>query len=144
MSLAGRGLPQGLVSDLPVSGMDLPPTLLSLAGLPVPDSWPGRNLLPALAGKLDIGEAFTEWSDEKSEKFGQLARSVSGRRKEIVCGQVIQERFEIAPEGPTEMQGTVASEGVKGIRQVLSREFARDIGPYEYSHGPRDLASMPL
>ncbi|HEX4962013.1 MAG TPA: sulfatase-like hydrolase/transferase, partial [Thermoanaerobaculia bacterium] len=50
--LLGPGLPQGLVSDLPVSSLDLTPTLLSLAGLPVPESWPGRNLLAALAGKL--------------------------------------------------------------------------------------------
>ena len=71
--LSGPGLPKGLVSDLPVSSLDLPPTLLSLAGLPVPDSWPGRDLKAALAGKLEIREAFAEWSDEESEKFGNLA-----------------------------------------------------------------------
>jgi arylsulfatase A-like enzyme len=71
--LSGPGLPEALVSDLPVSSMDLPPTLLSLAGLPVPASWLGRDLVAALAGKLEIGEAFAEWSDEESEKFGGLA-----------------------------------------------------------------------
>ncbi|HYU31622.1 MAG TPA: sulfatase-like hydrolase/transferase [Thermoanaerobaculia bacterium] len=71
--LQGPGLPHGLVSELPVSSMDLPPTLLSLAGVPAPRSWPGRDLLAALAGKLPIQEAFAEWSDEKSEKFGKLA-----------------------------------------------------------------------
>jgi len=71
--LLGPGLPKKLVSDLPVSSMDLPPTLLSLAGVPVPASWPGRDLTAALAGKLEIGEAFSEWSDEQSEKFGNLA-----------------------------------------------------------------------
>jgi arylsulfatase A-like enzyme len=71
--MLGPGLPKALVSDLPVSSMDLPPTLLSLADIPVPDSWPGRDLVAALAGKLDVREAFAEWSDEKSEKFGRLA-----------------------------------------------------------------------
>jgi arylsulfatase A-like enzyme len=71
--LLGPGLPKGLVSDLPVSSMDLPPTLLALAGVRVPDSWPGRDLAAALEGSLDIGEAFSEWSDEESEKFGGLA-----------------------------------------------------------------------
>jgi len=64
--LRGPGVPKGLVSDLPVSSLDLPPTLLALAGLPAPDSWPRRNLMAALAGKLDVREAFAEWSDEES------------------------------------------------------------------------------
>jgi arylsulfatase A-like enzyme len=68
-----RGVPRALASDLPVSSLDLPPTLLSLAGLPVPDSWPGRDLTAALAGKLEVREAFSEWSDEESDKFGGLA-----------------------------------------------------------------------
>ncbi|HEX6902478.1 MAG TPA: sulfatase-like hydrolase/transferase [Thermoanaerobaculia bacterium] len=71
--LSGPGLPKGLVSDLPVSSLDLPPTLLSLAGLPVPDSWAGRDLTAALAGKREVGEAFAEWSDEEGDKFGHLA-----------------------------------------------------------------------
>jgi arylsulfatase A-like enzyme len=71
--LLGPGLPKGLVSDLPVSSMDLPPTLLSLAGVPVPGSWQGRDLVAALAGKLEIREAFAEWSDEQSQGFGRLA-----------------------------------------------------------------------
>jgi arylsulfatase A-like enzyme len=71
--MLGPGLPKALVSELPVSSMDLPPTLLSLAGVPVPDSWAGRDLVAALAGKLEVREAFAEWSDEKSEKFGRLA-----------------------------------------------------------------------
>jgi arylsulfatase A-like enzyme len=71
--LLGPGLPKGLVSDLPVSSLDLPPTLLSLAGVPAPTSWPGRDLPAALAGKLEIREAFAEWSDEESPSFGRLA-----------------------------------------------------------------------
>ncbi|HEV8581718.1 MAG TPA: sulfatase-like hydrolase/transferase [Thermoanaerobaculia bacterium] len=71
--MLGPGLPQGLVSDLPVSSMDLPPTLLSLAGVPVPDSWQGSDLMAALAGKIEMREAFAEWSDEESKSFGHLA-----------------------------------------------------------------------
>ncbi|HEX5720423.1 MAG TPA: sulfatase-like hydrolase/transferase [Thermoanaerobaculia bacterium] len=74
--LSGPGLPRALASDLPVSSLDLPPTLLSLAGLPAPESWPGRDLLAALDGKLEVREAFAEWSDEKSERFGGLAYRV--------------------------------------------------------------------
>lgn len=71
--MTGPGLPKGLASDLPVSSLDLPPTLLSLAGVPVPDSWAGRDLMAALAGTIEVREAFAEWSDEKSERFGDIA-----------------------------------------------------------------------
>ncbi|HJX28776.1 MAG TPA: sulfatase-like hydrolase/transferase [Thermoanaerobaculia bacterium] len=71
--LSGPRMPEALASDLPVSSLDLPPTLLSLAGLRAPDSWPGRDLTAALAGKTNVREAFAEWSDEKSAAFGGLA-----------------------------------------------------------------------
>lgn len=71
--MQGPGLPKALASDLPVSSLDLPPTLLALAGVPIPPAWPGRNLQSALAGKAEVAEAFAEWSDETSEKFGHLA-----------------------------------------------------------------------
>jgi N-acetylglucosamine-6-sulfatase len=71
--LQGPGLPRGSVSDLPVSSLDLPPTLLALAGLTPPTDWPGRELTAALAGKIAIQETFAEWSDEESEQFRDLA-----------------------------------------------------------------------
>lgn len=71
--ISGPGLPDGLASDLPVSSLDLPPTLLALAGLPVPDAWPGRDLTAVLAGRIEVREAFSEWSDEESEVFGGVA-----------------------------------------------------------------------
>jgi arylsulfatase A-like enzyme len=70
--MLGPGLPKGLVSDLPVSSLDLPPTLLALAGLTPPGSWPGRDLTAALAGRLQIQEAFAEWSAEESPTSGRL------------------------------------------------------------------------
>ena len=71
--LAGPGVPAGQVSQLPVSSIDLPPTLLSLAGLAAPEPWPGRDLMAALAGRIEVREAFAEWADEGSERFGALA-----------------------------------------------------------------------
>jgi arylsulfatase A-like enzyme len=71
--MTGPGLPKGLASDLPVSSLDLPPTLLSLAGVRAPDGWTGRDLTAALTGKIELREAFAEWSDEESDAFGKLA-----------------------------------------------------------------------
>lgn len=71
--MKGPGLPRALVSDLPVSSLDLPPTLLALAGLTPPTDWPGRELTAALAGRIAIQETFAEWSDEESAQFRDVA-----------------------------------------------------------------------
>lgn len=86
--LAGPGLPRALASDLPVSSLDLPPTLLALAGVPAPESWPGRDLTAALAGRLEVRETFAEWSDEKSDAFGHLAyRAVRTPKHKLIVWQ---------------------------------------------------------
>ena len=58
-----------------VSSLDLPPTLLTLAGLKAPAAWPGRDLQPALHQATAAGfeAAYSEWVDNKSTPFGHLA-----------------------------------------------------------------------
>ena len=60
---------------MPASSLDLPPTMLRMAGLTPPKEWPGRDLTPVLRGRKDHGvtEAVCEWADNKSKEFGQLA-----------------------------------------------------------------------
>ena len=43
-----RGLKPGSVVKGQVGGIDLAPTLIDLAGVPVPPSWKGRSLVPAM------------------------------------------------------------------------------------------------
>jgi N-acetylglucosamine-6-sulfatase len=50
LMIRGPGVPGGEV-DQPVLNVDLAPTLLELAGLPVPDSVDGRSLVPFLRGR---------------------------------------------------------------------------------------------
>lgn len=126
--MSGPGLPEALVSDLPVSSLDLPPTLLSLAGVPVPDFWPGRDLKAALTGKLEIGEAFAEWSDEESEKFGQLAyRAVrTPAHKLIVWKDPARgdELYDLSAD-PAEAHNLAADPAAREVlRDLRSRLFA--------------------
>jgi len=125
--LSGPGLPKALVSDLPVSSLDLPPTLLSLAGLPVPDSWPGRDLVAALAGKLAIREAFSEWSDEKSESFGRLAfRAVrTPTHKLIVWKDPARgdELYDLASD-PAETRNLIADPAAQEVLRDLRSRLA--------------------
>ena len=47
----GPGIKQGITPDQFVSNIDLAPTFLDLAGLPVPDSMQGRSIAPLLRGE---------------------------------------------------------------------------------------------
>ena len=59
----------GHVHEL-VSLIDLPPTLLEAAGLPIPDSMQGRSILPLLRGEVP------DWPEEI---FAQISESEVGR-----------------------------------------------------------------
>jgi N-acetylglucosamine-6-sulfatase len=56
-------------SDAPVSSLDIPATLLALAGVAPPKGWGGRDLRPVLAGraKHGIDYAVSEWADTESQ-----------------------------------------------------------------------------
>jgi arylsulfatase A-like enzyme len=72
-------------SDLPVSTLDVPPTVLALAGLAPPASWSGRNLLPALRDpQAGPTEAFAEWADEGGRFGAQAHRLVRTARHKLI------------------------------------------------------------
>ncbi|HEY0076127.1 MAG TPA: sulfatase-like hydrolase/transferase [Abditibacteriaceae bacterium] len=62
-------------SNAPVSSLDLPSTFLQLAGVTPPTTWSGRDLRALLRGEKNHGitEAFCEFADNQSERFGELA-----------------------------------------------------------------------
>ncbi len=69
-ALCGPGLDGGGRIQELVSLVDLPPTLLDAAGLPVPDEMQGRSIMPLLHGGGD------EWPEEV---FIQISESQVGR-----------------------------------------------------------------
>jgi arylsulfatase A-like enzyme len=70
MALSGPGFDQGGRLKQLVSLVDMPPTLLDAAGLPVPDSMQGHSILPLLNGRTE------GWQEEA---FIQISESQCGR-----------------------------------------------------------------
>jgi arylsulfatase A-like enzyme len=122
LMMAGPGLPHGVSSDLPVSSMDVPPTLLALAGVPPPETWQGRDLTAALAGRVEVREAFAEWSDEASEKFGDAAFRVvrTPAHKLIVWKDPArgEELYDLASD-PAEARNLIADPAAQSVLRDL-------------------------
>ncbi|MER7367074.1 sulfatase-like hydrolase/transferase [Nonomuraea wenchangensis] len=70
LALRGPGFDGGGAIARPVSTLDLPPTLLAAAGLPVPEEMQGRSFLPLLR------DARADWPEEV---FFQVSESEVGR-----------------------------------------------------------------
>lgn len=75
-AFCGPGFDAGGRIDELVSLIDLPPTLLDAAGLPVPQDMQGRSILPLLRGNR------TEWPDDVFVQISesQVARAVRTKR----------------------------------------------------------------
>jgi uncharacterized sulfatase len=67
-----QGLRQTGKTDALVSLMDIMPTLLDAAGLPLPEDLDGRSLLPLLSGKDPSGHDFLVWLGLESRTWGFL------------------------------------------------------------------------
>lgn len=65
--------PKGQVIDDPVALLDLGPTVLDWAGVPRPDGWVGRSLLPYLRGQGDPDRAvLTVWHGSAAIRKGDF------------------------------------------------------------------------
>lgn len=74
------------ISELPASSLDVPVTLLALAGIQPPAAWSGRDLLAAVRRdpKNGLEDAFVEWADEVGERWPPYRLVRTPRHKLIV------------------------------------------------------------
>ena len=72
----GPGIESDQVVESPVSLLDLPPTLLDLAGIDVPDEMQGHSLVPELTGRDGRPDGASERPDAA---FVQISESQTGR-----------------------------------------------------------------
>jgi len=130
-------LPQGRRDDRLVSTLDLLPTILELAGAPVPGRLPGRSLLPALLGRegqwrdrvVGVGEGLrADGPDGGSRRTWYLRtrewRFVSGGRDQ-------PERLYRIQEDPTESRDLAAEhpDVVRELRLLLLEDIAAMTSP---------------
>lgn len=109
-------------SDLPVSSLDLPPTLLTVAGLQVPSSWPGRDLLPALRDpQSGPQDAFSAWADDEGRFGAEAFRMVRTPRHKLIVWKDRRkaELYDLLAD-PEEKVNLLEAPEARAVRQDLA------------------------
>jgi len=115
-------------TDACASSLDLPPTLLRLAGLSAPGNWTGRDLRPALQNQTNhsIDHAFTEWADNASKRFGPHAcRVIRTTRHKLIRWEDPargEELYDLEKD-PRETSNRIDDTVLQSIREKLRRRL---------------------
>lgn len=110
------------------SSLDLPVTFLTMAGQAPPKQWLGRDLTPLLRGeaKHGIDDAFCEWADNRSEKFGDLSyRLVRTERAKLIVWEKANkpdELYDLAAD-PQEKKNLIAEPKMAPVLDDLRRRL---------------------
>ncbi len=104
MRAPGR-LPEGRVVDEQVRTLDLLPTVLELAGIPVPEGIAGESLLPALRGErafpsAAFGEELAQGYELRSLRRGGWKLITAPGSEELYCVASDPLESSNAPDGP--------------------------------------------
>ncbi len=106
LSFTGPGITSGIISDALVGHVDLMPTLLDFAGLPIPGTVQGRSLRPILAGEAtDVGRKYiASEHNAHGPAAGEYypSRSITDGRYRFMWNL----RHEIAPGFPIDRYAT--------------------------------------
>ena len=139
--LAG-GHPRGVVCDQPVGLQDVMPTLLDIAGLPVPESCTGRSVLPFLRGDTPV------WRDALHGEHCGYRRYEEGfhylvneRWKYIWRSQTGRELLFDLANDPQELHDRSGEVDVEPWRRRLAEQL--DWRPERFSEGGQLIAGRP-
>lgn len=110
-------------TDVPVSSLDLPRTILSMAGVSIPENWAGRNLQPLLKGskKHEIDHAISEWADTESQFRNYTHRLIRSPHYKLIRWDNADEPDELYDliADPHETTNIINKPAVRPVRDKL-------------------------
>lgn len=139
-AFCGPGFNQGSQIRQLVSLVDLPPTLLDAAGIPVPDHMAGRSLLPLLAGTSE------SWPDDVFIQISesQVGRAVRTRRwkysvaapdkdgnKDSASDHYVEEYLYDLAVDPYELNNLIGMESHQEVAAAMRERLLRRIANVE-------------
>jgi arylsulfatase A-like enzyme len=143
----------GTVHDGVVSLLDFAPTILDIAGVPIPEGpvpanpeavnappvWPGRSLLPVLTG-TDTSTDTTALVEMDEDYLGFKMRTLVTQRYRLTCysGQAYGELFDLQ-EDPNELHNLWFDSAQRAVRDKLQLRLLHKIMQTDISI-PRQLS----
>jgi choline-sulfatase len=124
--VAGGGMPAGALCDVPVSLVDIHPTLLDIAGIPIPAELPGRSLRAVASGNFVDRAVFSEFHAAGACAGAFMLRA--GRHKLIHYAGLPPQFFDLASD-PQELHDLSASPAHVGDQARLDRLLRRICDP---------------
>ncbi len=132
---------EGMATEALASHLDFAPTVLDLAGAPIPEgpvplkpeapqmppAWPGLSLAPVLRGEQQsLREALVVENDE--DYLGLRLRTLVTKRHQLTvyCGQDYGELFDLE-EDPGQVRNLWASPAHRGVRESLQRWLLHEL-----------------
>lgn len=114
-------------SDAPASSLDIPATLLALAGVTRPREWAGRDLRPVLGGssRHGIDYAVGEWADTESQFRHYTHRLVRTPRYKLIRWDKPDkpdELYDLAAD-PHETKNIAGEPAMRPVRDRLLRQL---------------------
>ena len=113
------GLPAGRTEARFASFLDVTPTILDLAGLPVPDYMDGRSLLPLIRGDEPVPWREEIFAEFHGHHFPYPQRMIRTRRYKLVINPAdINELYDLEAD-PDELQNRYEHAELRGVRHEL-------------------------
>jgi len=139
--LSGPGFTGGGERGELFSLLDLPPTLLRAADIPIPETMEGSPVQPVLTGEKEgAASVFGQTSEEGTGRFlrtprwkyGVVAPHLTGR--EQPCSETYEERFLYDLEhDPYELQNLIGWPAYEAVASLLREDLSRQIQSIENS-----------
>lgn len=114
-------------TDVPVSSLDIPATLLSMVGVLYPKDWSGRDLQPVLKGNKNhnIRYAISEWVDTEGQFRHNTHRLIRTPHYKLIRWEnpaKPDELYDLVAD-PHEMKNVAGKTPVRSVRAQLSKDL---------------------
>jgi len=122
--IAGPGVVSGGPTEALASLVDLPRTILSLAGVPAPDVFQGADLVPILSGQSASVNDHVFVECEATHRIGQLT-CVTDRYKLVVYRDAAEGEFYDLQMDPDQLRNRWNDPGFVKMRDEMLENWAR-------------------